>query len=130
MQRFPGERYQSLDRKELFCCIKPVQNPTVDYGYAISTNGQNVDAKVKQLRVAGAEKVFRETASGARRDHAQLRRVLDQLDKGDVLTVTRLDRLARSTCDLLNTLAIITSKGAGFRARINPRPRGRRPRTR
>jgi DNA invertase Pin-like site-specific DNA recombinase len=71
---------------------------------------------VKQLRVAGAEKVFRETASGARTGRAQLRRVLDQLEKGDVLTVTRLDRLARSTRDLLNTLATITGKGAGFRS--------------
>jgi DNA invertase Pin-like site-specific DNA recombinase len=87
------------------------------YGYArVSTDGQSLDAQVKQLRAAGAEKVFRETASGARADRAQLRRVLDQLDKGDVLTVTRLDRLARSTRDLLNTLAAITSKGAGFRS--------------
>jgi DNA invertase Pin-like site-specific DNA recombinase len=59
------------------------------YGYArVSTDGQSVDAQVKQLR-AGAEKVFRETASGARSDRAQLRRALDQLDKGDVLMVTR-----------------------------------------
>ncbi len=87
------------------------------YGYArVSTDGQSLDAQVKQLRAAGAEKVFRETASGARADRAQLRRVLDQLDKGDVLTVTRLDRLARSTRDLLNTLAAITGKGAGFRS--------------
>jgi DNA invertase Pin-like site-specific DNA recombinase len=50
------------------------------------------------------------------RDRAQLRRVLGQLAKGDVLTVTRLDRLARSTRDLLNTLATITGKGAGFRS--------------
>jgi DNA invertase Pin-like site-specific DNA recombinase len=87
------------------------------YGYArVSTDGQSVDAQVKRLRAAGAEKVFRETASGARADRAQLRRVLDQLEKGEVLTVTRLDRLARSTRDLLNTLATITSKGAGFRS--------------
>jgi DNA invertase Pin-like site-specific DNA recombinase len=87
------------------------------YGYArVSTDGQSLDAQVKQLRAAGAEKVFRETASGARADRAQLRRALDQLDKGDVLTVTRLDRLARSTRDLLNTLATITGKGAGFRS--------------
>jgi hypothetical protein len=46
---------------------------------------ESLDAQVKQLRAAGAEKVFRETASGARADRAQLRRVLDQLDKGDVL---------------------------------------------
>ena len=76
------------------------------YGYArVSTDGQSLDAQVKQLRAAGAGKVFRETASGARADRAQLRRVLGQLVKGDVLTVTRLDRLARSTRDLLNTLA-------------------------
>lgn len=60
--------------------------------------------------------MFRETASGARADRAQLRRVLAQLDKGDVVTVTRLDRLARSIRDLLNTLATIAAKGAGFRS--------------
>ncbi len=87
------------------------------YGYArVSTDGQSLDFQVKQLRAAGAEKIFCETASGARADRAQLRRVLDQLDKGDVLTFTRLDRLARSTRDLLNTLAAITGKGAGFRS--------------
>ena len=87
------------------------------YGYArVSTDGQSLDTQVKQLRAAGAEKTYRETASGARTDRAQLRRVIDELDKGDVLIVTRLDRLARSTRDLLNTLATITAKGAGFRS--------------
>jgi len=87
------------------------------YGYArVSTDGQSLDAQVKQLRAAGAEKIFKETASGARADRAQLRRVIGQLEKGDVLTVTRLDRLARSTRDLLNTLAQIADKGAGFRS--------------
>jgi DNA invertase Pin-like site-specific DNA recombinase len=89
----------------------------MNYGYArVSTDGQSLDAQVKQLRTAGAEKVFRETASGARAGRAQLRRVLAQLDKGDVLMVMRLDRLARSTRDLLNTLAAITGTGAGFRS--------------
>ena len=98
-------------------CKNDVQNCRMIRGYArVSTDGQSVDAQVKQLRAAGAEIVFRETASGARGDRAQLRRVLDQLEKGDVLTVTRLDRLARSTRDLLNTLATITGKGAGFRS--------------
>jgi DNA invertase Pin-like site-specific DNA recombinase len=60
---------------------------------------------VRQLRAAGARQVFREVASGAKTDRAQLRRVLARLDAGDVLMVTRLDRLARSTRDLLNTLA-------------------------
>ena len=60
--------------------------------------------------------MFREVASGAKTDRAQLRRALDQLDAGDVLMVTRLDRLARSTRDLLNTLAAITDRKAGFRS--------------
>jgi DNA invertase Pin-like site-specific DNA recombinase len=64
----------------------------------------------------GAGKVFREVASGAKTDRAKLRRLLDQLAAGDVLMVTRLYRLARSTRDLLNTLAAITSKKAGFKS--------------
>jgi DNA invertase Pin-like site-specific DNA recombinase len=87
------------------------------YGYArVSTDGQSVEAQVKQLRAAGCEKVVRETASGARADRAGLRRALDALGKGDVLMVTRLDRLARSTRDLLNTLAEVAAKGAAFRS--------------
>jgi DNA invertase Pin-like site-specific DNA recombinase len=88
------------------------------YGYArVSTDGQNVDAQVNQLTAAGAGKVFREVASGAKTDRAQLRRLLDQLAAGDVMMmVTRLDRLARSTRDLLNMLAAITEKKAGFRS--------------
>jgi DNA invertase Pin-like site-specific DNA recombinase len=87
------------------------------YGYArVSTDGQSVHAQAKQLRATRAEKVWRETASGAKTDRAQLRRVLDQLDAGDVLMVTRLDRLARSTRDLLNILATIAEKKAGFRS--------------
>ena len=87
------------------------------YGYArVSTDGQSVDAQVRQLTKAGCRKVFREVASGAKTDRAQLRRLLGQLEAGDVLTVTRLDRLARSTRDLLNTLATITGKKAEFRS--------------
>jgi DNA invertase Pin-like site-specific DNA recombinase len=87
------------------------------YGYArVSTGGQSVAAQVAALRQAGAEKVFKETASGARTDRAQLRRLLNALEKGDVLIVTRLDRLARSTRDLLNILATIAEKKAGFRS--------------
>ena len=94
-----------------------VQNGGMKYGYArVSTDGQSVAAQVAALEVAGAGKVFREVASGARTDRAQLRRLLGQLEAGDVLMVTRLDRLARSTRDLLNTLAAITGKKAGFRS--------------
>src|SRR6516225_3194960 len=86
-------------------------------GYArVSTDGQSLDAQVKRLRAADAEEVWRETASGAKSDRVQLRRVLAQLGSGDVLLVTRLDRLARSTRDLLNILAAIAEKRAGFRS--------------
>src|SRR5713101_2048099 len=88
------------------------------YGYArLSTDGQSVEAQVRQLRSAGASKVFREVASGTKTDRAQLRRLLDVLAPGDVVIVMRLDQLARSTRDLLNTLAaIIEKKKAGFRS--------------
>ena len=87
------------------------------YEYArVSTDGQTVAAQVATLIAAGAAKVFREVASGAETDRTQLRRALDQLEAGDVLMVTRLDRLARSTRDLLNTLATITERKAGFRS--------------
>jgi DNA invertase Pin-like site-specific DNA recombinase len=89
----------------------------VIYGYArVSTDGQSVDAQVRQLTRAGCKKVFREVASGAKTDRSQLRRALDQLAASDVLMVTRLDRLARSTRDLLNTLASIADRAAGFRS--------------
>ena len=87
------------------------------YGYArVSTDGQSVEAQVRQLAKAGCSKVFREVASGAKTDRAQLRKALGRLEAGDVLMVTRLDRLARSTRDLLNTLAAIAGKKAGFRS--------------
>jgi DNA invertase Pin-like site-specific DNA recombinase len=87
------------------------------YGYArVSTDGRSVDAQVRQLTKAGCKKVFRETASGAKTDRAQLRKALAALEVDDVLVVTRLDRLARSTRDLLNTLAALTERKAGFRS--------------
>ena len=73
------------------------------YGYArVWTNVQSVAAQAAALRKHRAGKVFREVASGAKTDRAQLRRLLDQLDDGDVVMGTRLDRLARSTRDLSN----------------------------
>ncbi len=84
------------------------------YGYArVATDGQNVGAQVEALTAAGAAKVLREVASGAKTDRAQLQRLLKTLEEGDVLLVTRLDRLARSIRDLLNSLA---ARKAGFRS--------------
>lgn len=87
------------------------------FGYArVSTDGQTLDAQRAALKAAGAEKIFEETASGARSDRPQLARLLKQLAAGDVLVVARLDRLARSTRDLLNILAVIGERGATFRS--------------
>src|SRR5208337_4371901 len=87
------------------------------YGYArVSTDGQTLDAQVAALTAAGAAPVFRETASGAKTDRRELARALGAPEPGDTLLVTRLNRLARSTRDLLNILDTIAKAGAGFRS--------------
>jgi len=86
-------------------------------GYArVSTDGQTLDAQVGELEAVGAVRIFQEKISGAITDRAQLRRAIKSLNPGDVLLVTRLDRLARSTRDLLNTVAAISDAGAGFKS--------------
>ena len=90
-------------------------------GYArVSTDGQTLDNQQAQLRLAGADKIYSETVSGVVTDGKQLARAIDGLTVGDLLIVTKLDRLARSTRDLLNTIATISDKGAGFRVLDNP----------
>ena len=87
------------------------------YGYArVSTREQTLAGQVAELKAAGCAKVFKEQASGAKSDRAELAKVLRRLDHGDVLMVTRLDRLARSTRDLLNAMEALTKRGAGFRS--------------
>jgi DNA invertase Pin-like site-specific DNA recombinase len=88
---------------------RAVPKPAVGYA-RVSTGGESVDAQARQLRAAGAGKVFREVASGAKTERPQLARLVSEFAAGDVVMVTRLDRLARSTRDLLNTLAAITEK--------------------
>jgi len=91
--------------------------PRMIIGYArVSTDGQTLDAQQAALKTAGAEKVFAEKVSGTQTDRKALAQAIDALDAGDVLLVTRLDRLARSTRDLLNVLATVTDKGAGFKS--------------
>ena len=90
-------------------------------GYArVSTDGQSLDAQHSALTAAGAEKVFAEKQSGIKTDRAALARCLRSLAPGDVVLVTKLDRLARSTRDLLNTLAAIDEARAGFRSLGDP----------
>ena len=87
------------------------------YGYArVSTGSQSYEAQQAQLATAGCGHVFAETASGAKTDRRELLLLLDRMVAGDVLMVTRLDRLARSTRDLLNILARVTIAGAAFRS--------------
>jgi DNA invertase Pin-like site-specific DNA recombinase len=86
-------------------------------GYArLSTDGQSLDQQQASLAAAGAEKTFSEKISGAITDRKALARAISALGAGDVLLVTRLDRLARSTRDLLNVLDAVGKAGAGFRS--------------
>ena len=87
------------------------------YGYArVSTTGQSLEAQLSELHAAGCKKIFQEKITGKRRDRAQLDRALNSLGDGDVLIVSRLDRLARSSRDLLNIIKQITDAGATFRS--------------
>ena len=70
-------------------------------GYArVSTYGQTLDAQLEQLRGTGCTRIYREQVTGAHNDRRQLLKILNNLTPGDVVTVTRIDRLARSTFDL------------------------------
>ena len=86
-------------------------------GYArVSTDGQTLDAQLAALKAAGADKIFAEKISGAVTDRKALAKAIAALSAGDVLLVTRLDRLARSTRDLLNVLDSVSKAGAKFRS--------------
>ena len=86
-------------------------------GYArVSTDDQSLDSQTDALSAAGAEKVFADKISGSRRARPELDRMLEQLRDGDVVTVTKYDRLARSLKDLLEIVEVIRERGAGFRS--------------
>ena len=90
-------------------------------GYArVSTRGQDLDQQRAALGAAGCIRIFEEKASGAKRDRPELARMLDHLRAGDVVTITRLDRLARSTADLLAIAERIKEAGAGLRSLAEP----------
>ena len=86
-------------------------------GYArVSTDGQSLDAQVAELKASGASTVHHEKVSGTVTERAALKQAIAAVQAGDVLLVTRLDRLARSTRDLLNILDDLGKRGAGFRS--------------
>lgn len=94
-----------------------VHNRRMIFGYArVSTSDQSLLAQIETLKEAGAVRVIEETASGAQSERPRLKTMLAKIGKGDVLLVTRLDRLARSTRDLLNMLDQLAQKGAGFKS--------------
>src|SRR5262249_11848859 len=86
-------------------------------GYArVSTQDQDLRSQLEALKTAGVERVWREKISGAKTDRPELAKLMRSLNHGDVLLVTRLDRLARSTRDLLNVLDSVTEAGAAFKS--------------
>jgi DNA invertase Pin-like site-specific DNA recombinase len=111
--------FRSIDFLHQLLCTKRFQKRSTmpTYGYArVSTDGQSLASQDAALHAAGCGKVYAEKISGARSDRPALTKVLKRLDTGDVLIVTRLDRLARSTRDLLNILDDIAKRGASFKS--------------
>jgi DNA invertase Pin-like site-specific DNA recombinase len=90
-------------------------------GYArVSTDGQRLDAQLEQLKAAGCVKIYREQASGAKAERRELQRLLRSLAPDDVVVVTRIDRLARSTFDLFSIVRRISEARGQFRSLAEP----------
>ncbi len=90
-------------------------------GYArVSTEDQNLDIQLHALRKAGCQRIFQEKVPGARRQRPELARMLEQIREGDTVIVWKLDRLARSTRDLLDIADTIDKAGAGLKSLSEP----------
>jgi len=86
-------------------------------GYArVSTDDQNLDSQTDALEAAGAERIYAEKITGAKRKRPELDKLLEQLRSGDVIVVAKYDRLARSLRNLLDIVEVIRERGAGFRS--------------
>jgi DNA invertase Pin-like site-specific DNA recombinase len=97
------------------------RNLAVKIGYArVSTQDQNLELQLKALKKAGCHKIFREKVSGFNRQRPEFERMLDQIRPGDTVMVWKLDRLARSTRDLLNTMETINEAGGRFQSLSEP----------
>ncbi|WP_039233410.1 recombinase family protein [Clostridium novyi] len=87
------------------------------FGYArVSTEEQNLNRQLDQLKDAGAEEIVQEKITGTKADRPQLNRLLDKLRKGDIILVADLTRLSRSTKDLFRLVELIESKGANIKS--------------
>ena len=90
-------------------------------GYSrVSTSGQSLNSQLEELGKVGCAKIYSEKVSGARSDRAELQRLLKGLEPGSVVIVTRLDRLARSTIDLLTIIKVIADRGCLFKSLADP----------
>jgi DNA invertase Pin-like site-specific DNA recombinase len=90
-------------------------------GYArVSTQEQNLDLQLQALKKAGCEKIFQEKVSGVERQRPEFLRMLDQIREGDIVVVWKLDRLARSTRNLLEIMDTLREAGAGFQSLCEP----------
>ena len=90
-------------------------------GYArVSTGDQNIDLQIDQLREAGCEKIFQETASGAKTERRELARLLEQVRDGDVIVIWKLDRLGRSLKHLVELVTQLTKRGVGLKSLNDP----------
>jgi DNA invertase Pin-like site-specific DNA recombinase len=90
-------------------------------GYArVSTLEQHLDLQLRALEKAACKKIFREKVSGSNRERPQFQRMLDQIRVGDTIVVWKLDRLARSTRDLLETMEAIRVAGGRFQSLSEP----------
>jgi len=97
------------------------QPKTRHFGYVrVSTYGQTLDAQLAQLKAQGCSKVYREKASGAQADRRELLKLLKAIAPGNVVTVMRIDRLARSTFDLFAIVKQIVDAGGQFRSLAQP----------
>ena len=90
-------------------------------GYArVSTLEQNLDLQLQALKKAGCRRIFQEKISAGTRNRPEFQRMLDQIRAGDTIAVWKLDRLARSTRDLLETMETIQQIGAKFQSLSEP----------
>lgn len=105
-----------MDRKAPY---PPRQKRLVGYA-RVSTEDQATDAQTLELKAAGCEVIYQEQGSGASRSRPVLARLLKEIRPGDVLTVVRLDRLARSVSHLLEVIEILEERGAHFRSLRDP----------
>jgi DNA invertase Pin-like site-specific DNA recombinase len=84
----------------------------MNYGYArVSTRGQELQSQINQLENAGCEVVFSEKFTGTKAERQEFKKILEALKEGDTLTVTKLDRFARSTIDAITTVKDLFERG-------------------